>query len=289
MDISGVLDAQRNYLTAISTSATGTPTGTVGDINEINTKLNQLSTSLGQNSAAYILAHQDEMKGIVKAENDRLEKKKTGIDQAYEGQKRMIDFNQNYSKRMAQYTKITITVVFALLAILAILLINRNIPLPDGIVEIVIMIVIVVAAIYSVSVYNTILGRDTVDFDKISIDSPSILTPSQIKSQIESNQASGNLLGSINVGNCAGPACCSDGTIWDAKTQTCVALCPAGKTWDKSKSECIATVTASASATIQSFTTLAMAYSPIQLVATSNKSNESKPYEPSEFDNYAKI
>ena len=95
MDISGVLDAQRHYLTEISTTANGDRLENVGYINTINTNLNELSKSLGQNSAAYILAHQDEMKGIVQAENDRVKQKKSGIDQAYEGQKRMIDFNQN--------------------------------------------------------------------------------------------------------------------------------------------------------------------------------------------------
>ena len=107
------------------------------------------------------------------------------------------------------------------------------------------------------------------DYNKIATLPTASLTSAETAEKTAKSANSGNLLGSIDLGACIGSSCCATGTEWDISSQSC-----------------IVTTTTSA------FTTLQTAYGTDILQHSKlyiDTQYTSKPYEPSEFDNYAKI
>jgi hypothetical protein len=78
------------------------------------------------------------------------------------------------------------------------------------------------------SKYVEIAGRDKLYYDKLNLKAPKILNAEEIKEQTELNKENAqysnvaDLMGTINIGGCVGPLCCSGDTIWDADNSVCV-------------------------------------------------------------------
>ena len=250
MDFPSLLAAQFNYVNTAGNSATS-----AANMADISGQLLALKNAMSDVSMNAIYTRQQEMDAIVNGENDRLRIKGSSIDQAKQGQDRLIALNQNYSKRFSQYIQIIVIWAFVFVIFLAISMGNRNFGfLPTGAMEVITIILIGGALIYSVSVYNTILQRSNMNYDEISIPPPrTALTAPELAKQTADNQASGNLLG--DMGACIGSSCCPTAHPWDPYTQLCSA-----------------------------FTTIDQAYASGQI-----DSLATKPFEPSEFDSYAKI
>jgi hypothetical protein len=172
-------------------------------------------------------------------------------------------------------------IVVALLLLFIIALVKKFIPvLPDGLTDTLTILIIGAAICYCIYIYNGILGRDNMDFDKISSNSANLLTQAQIAKQLAANQKSGNLLGSVNLGNCSGESCCGEGSKWDVTTQMCIPDCSGGlPNWNSSTKTC------------ESFTTLSSAYGLGIMNSSLEKLSQdkaTKPYDVSEFDSYGK-
>ena len=255
MDFPSLLTAQSDYVSTATANAT--------NLGNVKTQLTALKDVMTNDSMNAIYTRQQEMDAIVNGENARLRTKGSSIDQAKQGQDRLIALNQNYSKRFSQYIQIIVIWAFVFVIFLAISMGNRNFGfLPAGAMEVITIILIGGALIYSISVYTTILQRSNMNYDEISIPPPrTALTAAEIAKQTADNQASGNLLGQLDLGACIGSSCCASGTHWNTTTQQCAS-----------------------GELVSAFTTMSQAYiiKPFNSLAT-------KPFEPSEFDSYAKI
>jgi hypothetical protein len=202
---------------------------------------------------------------VLIAEKDRLDKKKELIDKAEFSQNRQQELNESYRKRYMYYNYIGVVVVITLLVYLALVMLKYFIPIiPDAIIDIATTFIFAFIIIFVVYNLIKIYSRDKLNFDKINNNNANIISASELEKQRQKDILSGNLTG-IAVPTCSGAACCSTGTEWNPGNLVCV---PGN--------------------VIARFTTISESFSMINdndIVINGTV----KPFEPSEFDNYAKI
>jgi hypothetical protein len=204
--------------------------------------------------------------GVLIAEKERLDKKKELIDKAEFSQNRHQELNESYRKRYMYYNYISVVVVITLLVYLALVMIQYFIPIiPSAIIDIATMFIFAFIIIFVV--YNLIIiySRDKLNFDKINNDNANIISASELEKQRQRDILSGNLSGAAIGPGCVGAACCSTGTRWDPGNLVCMS-----------------------GNVILPFTSISESFSMINnndIVINGRV----KPFEPSEFDNYAKI
>lgn len=272
LDLSGLLLVQSNYLNSLTTGNDADQ----AKLTDIHDKLKILNDNYNSanTSSTQVLTNQDKVNDIVLAEKKRLEVKKNDIDTAMVGQNRAILLNNSFRKRYQEYTKMVIVVVITLVVFIGLVLLGRYLPIiPSFIIDLSCIIVITIGIIVCYLIYVNILARDKVNFDELSLSNPAILSASDIAKSTAAAQASGNLLGSINLGYCVGAACCSDasGTVWDMSQSMCVVK-PA------------VTTTAASSASVAPFTSIF-----VSQIEGDFKKKIINANSPNEFEQYARI
>ena len=218
----------------------------------------------------YIIKNTDLQKvdGAFIAEKNRLDQKKQLIDKAEFSQNRQQELNDSYRKRYMYYNYIGVVVVITLLVYLALVMLKYFIPIiPDAIIDIATMFIFAFIIIFVVYNLIKIYSRDKLNFDKINNDNANIISASELEKQRQRDISSGNLSGIAGAAigaSCIGAACCSTGTYWDSGNLVCM---PGN--------------------VISTFTSISESFSSCNDCLTVN--GIVKPFEPSEFDNYAKI
>ena len=272
VDINGLLQIENDYLNNSPILSGKVSSGTAPQIDNLKKQISDLQSSVS-NVSEPVLIHQNDLTNIVNNETKRLNLKKSSIENATTTQKRMIQMNDSDGKKNAEYIKMVIAGIVVLAITIGLIFLTRIFPFISGIIMIIIMLLILVYIIYCFQKYTMISSRDKMDFDKLATTSPNIQTSSQIEATLKSNQASGNLLGSLNLGGCIGSSCCDVGTVWDISGQMCIPkIIPAR--------------------IVSGFTTLNTAYKngDIQGGEVPIRGEFSIiPYEKSEFDKYDKV
>jgi uncharacterized membrane protein (DUF485 family) len=206
---------------------------------------------------------------VLIAEKNRLDKKKELIDKAEFSQNRQQELNESYRKRYMYYNYIGVVVVIMLLIYLVLVTLQYLFPIiPSVIVDIASILIFAFIIIFVGYNLVTIYSRDKLNFDKINNDNANIISPSELAKQRKTSIASGDLstAASIDIGSkCIGEACCSIGTRWDSGNS----VCTTGNV-------------------ISAFTSISESFSMIDQNAIVINGTV-RPFEPSEFDNYAKI
>ena len=202
----------------------------------------------------------------LKLEKNRLDSKKELIDKATFSQNRQQDLNESYRKRYVYYNYIATVIVIALLIYLTLVVIKYLFPIiPDVIIDIATILLFAFIIIFIIYNLDTIYSRDKMDFDKINTQRLNIISESELAKQRMNDVNSGNLSGIANAdmaNTCVGEACCSNGTRWDLGNLKCV------------------------TGTISSFANISESFGCNDCLIVNGMV---KPFEPSEFDNYAKI
>jgi hypothetical protein len=203
----------------------------------------------------------------LKLEKERLDSKKKLIDNATFSQNRQQDLNESYRKRYVYYNYIATVIVIALLIYLTLVVIHYFFPIiPNVIIDLATILLFAFIIIFIIYNLGTIYSRDKMDFDKINTQSLNIISASELAKQRMKDVNSGNLSGISNadMGNtCVGAACCSlNGTHWDLNSGKCV------------------------TGNVASFANISESFGCNNCLIVNGMV---KPFEPSEFDNYAKI
>jgi hypothetical protein len=233
-DLSGVLNVQKNYISDLSgISQNG------GNINPYTTNL---TTSLGNISTSYtqaaavatdVLTKQNTVNTILSGETERLNAKKQQIDNALQTQNRMIKLNDSYRKRTAQYTYGTMIIIFALLIYIVLVKLPGWLPVPEGIINLLTVILIAFTIITMWKLNSSIQQRDLIDYDQIKLPGPKIPTEDEITKQKQESQAAGDISAIANDGSCVGADCCDgNASTWNAGLNKCVMKCTGNTPFD---------------------------------------------------------
>jgi hypothetical protein len=225
-DLSGLFQLNKAYLVDISNGYTSeNPDQTTAKLQNLKTNLATLGTAYqnANSSATAVLAQQGAMLNIVNQEQDRIAKKQAAMATTTTTQQRVLDLNDSNRKKMIEYTKILLIFVAALFLFFVLQKLNAWFPeIPDWIVDYSAILIFSIAAIYSLVIYIKMQGHEPTNFDQIYMPPPRMLTPSQRAAQEAEAAKSGNLLGTVNLGQCTGAACCASGTYWDISSGMCV-------------------------------------------------------------------
>jgi len=230
-----------------------------------------ISNIQGNLTASNVIKNQTEMNHILYSEKERLSYEKKQTDDAIFSQQRMINLNNSFRERYADYTKVLLIIIITLVTIVGIIILHKNITIiPSFIIYILIILVTVIGIFSSYYKYSLINARDRLYYDELNLQPPSISTSGQTAAAQSQNAATGNLLGTINIGGCIGPQCCSGNTIWDSGNSVCIASIPA--------------INTSIGNTISTFVNLENAYTNGEMYQ-----GNILPNSPNEFIKYQKI
>ena len=170
----------------------------IGHSNNINTNLGNLEK---------VSSAQNTMYTIATLENERLRDKKRNIDDALQGQNRMISLNDSYVKKYAKYNQIVIIVVLVALVILGAFLLPKYLFfIPSFIWDLIIILAVAIGGIYIFRIYLEIQARDPLYFDKLNIPGPPTKDLSANALDLSLNSMQTNWLN----GMCIGQDCCTD-------------------------------------------------------------------------------
>lgn len=230
-DLSGVLRVQKDYindLTAISNQN-----------GNINSNISSLNTTLGNTfnnylasfgTASDVLTKQKTVNGIIDAEKERLNAKKQQIDTALETQNRMIQLNESYRKRTAQYTYVTMVIILALLIYIVLVKLPGWVPIPEGIIDLLTVVLIFSTIIAVWKLVSAIGKRDLIDYDQLKLPGPKIPTEDEITKSKQASQNAGDISSIVNDGSCVGADCCDgNASVWNIGLNKCVKKCPTGQ------------------------------------------------------------
>ena len=239
-------------------------------LNWIIDQINRVSNTLTKEDQQLVMSQQNQMENILHQEHDRLLEKKRSIDLATESQKRLITLNENYNKRMMEYIKMMMVIAISLASIG----ITVALHLHSIIIILVSIVTLSFACIFCFTSYLRMFSRDNIYYDEIKLDNvpDNIIQPKTI---VSTTTSSGNTLNSSSFLKCYGSDCCANGTSWDSSTELCI---PSKKT----------------SEPMTSYHESSDKHCGGCHKNKNNKYNkkindQSVPYEPSEFDLYAKI
>lgn len=169
---------------------------------------------------------------IYNKENQRLADRKQNINDMMTSQKRLISLNQSYTSKMKKYGYIVSIIALALVS--TVMTIHFRFLMPSILADLIIIISIAGAIIWSYIIYTDIQNRDRIDFDELAVDSSSLINPANI-TQADTNAGNAGDVSALAANaslstGCVGSACCdypdaasavSNKTYYDSAIQKC--------------------------------------------------------------------
>jgi hypothetical protein len=183
VDISGILGIQRSLL------------GINNEANNASFNSLDIAVNNANNNILPTLTYQKEVLGIVNREKNRLDKRKRIIDDAYVGQRRMVELTDSVTAKNQAYNYMLFIVVLTIFAYLGINMLKSMEIVPRFVLDIVNIIIISLGIVYCVYLYIDIKRRYNMDFNQVTMIEPSSKSQDQINKDMEANVKSGNLLG----------------------------------------------------------------------------------------------
>ena len=157
---------------------------------------------------------------IIATENNRLQEKKTTVDNAIARQRRQVALNDNYRKRYSKYTQIMMIFVVAIGGVLLISMLPKWFPvIPSVVADILVILLIIVLFFIVKGYYSELTSRNPLDYDELDL--PPVVGDGERKSDDKVlAQQSGSLSELADSGNvCVGSECCP--TRWNANANQC--------------------------------------------------------------------
>ena len=141
---------------------------------------------------------------VLNDEVDRINNRKTAIDNAEEERKHIIALTSSATERQRAYNTIYAVIVAMLLGVVIIKMLYRFEFVPDFVLDILIAAVVSVGLIYSLLLYSDIIRRNNMDFSQIDFGDAPAKSQAQLDQELKDKIASGNLGGiaSENDGKC---------------------------------------------------------------------------------------
>lgn len=226
-DLTGLYQIESDYLNSIKGNVNLTDAQKT-DIATVQAKLTAVNTTLGTSTTSALYSQQKNMITILDKEQERLNLKKNKIESALDGKQRILELNESYRARNADYIYLIAFFVVILTIVLGVSQIMKLFDISSGVSDLIYIIILTLGIIYIYNKYVEISARDKLYYDKLNLTRPKILSATEIAEQTARNQEKAeyssvsDLTSTINVGGCIGPLCCSGDTIWDSTNSVCI-------------------------------------------------------------------
>ena len=286
-DLSGLLYIQKSV---VDNSGYG-GVGVGAQYSSIQSQLNSINNAYAtyRSNTQGLLSQQNILNGILDKENTRLTDKKRLVDDELAGRKRIVDLNESYRKKQAQYVYIIIVLILALLLYIMIVKIKTFIPVvPDSVIDLLTFFLGALTCLYLYVLFKDIYSRDNMNYDQLNLAAPITATDEETLQKRRSAALKGDLLGSVaNPNTCVGESCCVNGhTVYEPGIGKCIGICGDGLFYDTSNNECSGydeNYKVCGKAIILKDQTCFIEKAGFTTLESAN------PYEPSEYVNYSKI
>uniref|UniRef100_A0A6C0D502 Uncharacterized protein n=1 Tax=viral metagenome TaxID=1070528 RepID=A0A6C0D502_9ZZZZ len=227
-DFTGLFSIQNHYLADLS-ALTQNGITPMNYLNGLRTGLNDLynryNTTLPASSSA--LDRQHQMIRIIDTEKTRLDNKKTGIDNAYTTQQRLIELNESYRQKNMKYINILIIIIITIVIYLALLIIDRTVSfIPSVVMDSLKTLLFMITFIIICIMIAQINKRDPMDYQKLLFVAPTDM--SNNNTNTSSTDASYNTANGTDNAGCRQSECCSDETEWNNDLLLCIPREPPG-------------------------------------------------------------
>jgi hypothetical protein len=226
-DLTGLYQIESDYLNSIKGNVNLTDAQKT-DIATVQTQLTAVNTALGTSTTSALYSQQKNMITILDKEQERLNLKKNKIESALDGKQRILELNESYRARSADYIYLIAFFVVILTIVFGVSQIMKLFDISSGVSDLIYIIILTLGIIYIYNKYVEISARDKLYYDKLNLKRPKILSATEIAEQTARNQEKAeyssvsDLTSTINVGGCIGPLCCSGDTIWDSTNSVCI-------------------------------------------------------------------
>ena len=193
----------------------------------INQGINDIKAAVAtaDDEAEQILLRQNEMKGIVDAENERIQKNIKTTETNLLTKNRKMKFIDNKRQRAEQYNEILYVFIITLSLIIIAIIGCQYLPfLPDIIVQLFVIIVGSFGLVKIFNIYRNLQSRSHLDYNKLKLDGPKLMSPEEVAKKQQAAAKSGDLLGSIDIGGCRGAECCDTerDVVWSESSRKCI-------------------------------------------------------------------
>ena len=154
---------------------------------------------------------------LLEAEKTRLLNKQIAITPLYDTKQRQDAQLRSITQRKNAYTYLVSVAVVAFGVIMALFVIKNYFPVPEWLMNFIIIITIGGSAIYVVILYEDIIKRDRADFEKV--DFGLLMDVDEVKDDAIPEEEEGAVLGVVDESEvkgetCIGSECCPDGTTF---------------------------------------------------------------------------
>ena len=197
------------------------------DQSEINSGISAISAAVAtaDDETEQILLRQNDMKGIVDAENERIQKNIKTTETNLLTKNRKMGFVENKRQRSEQYNEILYVFVISLSLIIIAIIGFQYLPfLPDFILQIFIVIVGSIGLVKIFNIYRELQTRSHLDYNELKLTAPNVMSSEEVDKKQKAAAKSGDLLGSIDIGGCRGAECCDteSDVIWSESSRKCI-------------------------------------------------------------------
>tara|TARA_B110000285_G_C15005367_1_gene553573 strand:+ start:177 stop:974 length:798 start_codon:yes stop_codon:yes gene_type:complete len=172
-----------------------------------------------------ILLRQNDMKDIVDAENERIQKNIKTTETNLLTKNRKMSFVENKRQRIEQYNEILYVFVISLSLIIIAIIGFQYLPfLPDFLLQFIVVIVGSFGLVKIFNIYRNLQTRSHLNYNELKLDAPNLISPDDVAKKQKAAAKSGDLLGSIDIGGCRGAECCdtANDVIWSESSRKCI-------------------------------------------------------------------
>lgn len=235
MNFAGYLNLQKDHLLDLGESSKLEGSAAAPLITRIKGQLDSAKAAYEESIATNrgILNHQDDVTDMVNKETERLETKKNNIDNALEGQKRMIQLNESYRMRYRYYLRIIITLLVVTVLFIVIKMVAVRIPgIPGSVWDLILILVFSIAGFYIYFTIMDIRRRDQMNFNKLYFTPPDQKKAAAYASLTQKGKGSAEkttlydtVTGANSATACTGGGevdCCQAPFYYDSQTNMCV-------------------------------------------------------------------
>ncbi len=182
---------------------------TLNDVNGYYDTLNSDSTNSMSDQSSAIKIVEDQLNKSKQSLMDSEKDKNNKI--------RMIEINSYYSQRYAEHSDLMKITIYTLLPIILVTFLYNNSLLPYNVFFILFVFIGLYGGFIFFNRLASIWSRDSINYQEYLWAFNKNAAPVPI---VKSNESS-NPWGSMNMGTCIGANCCSEDTVWNAKTRVC--------------------------------------------------------------------
>lgn len=228
MNFNGYLNFQKEHLLDLGENSKLSAGEAAAAVSRVSAALDNVQKAYPEvdKTTRQILTHQDEVTDMVNQETDRLSTKKKNIDDALDGQKRMIMLNESYRMKYSHYLRIVLAILTIVILFVIVKFLSTKLAIiPGAVWDLILIIIFSVGGIYIYYVFSDMQRRDNMNFNKLFFLAPDPEKASS-KAQLQTQDDTGrqSLLKSFQFGEstCKGDDCCEGSDLqYNSETNTC--------------------------------------------------------------------